>query len=36
MSISCRELRKLGTANPIIEGDSFSAIQWGSRKDQCP
>lgn len=29
--IICRELQKLSGHNAIIEGDSFSAIQWGVR-----
>lgn len=27
--VHCRELRRLRGYNAIIEGDSFSAIQWG-------
>lgn len=34
--IGCRELLKLGGLVAIIEGDSFSAIQWGSRKTSYP
>ena len=34
--ICCRELLKLGGRSPIIEGDSFSAIQWGSGKASYP
>ena len=30
--VGCRELWKLGGYKEIIEGDSFSAIQWASRK----
>ena len=30
--IGYHELLRLGGYNVIIEGDSFSAIQWGSRK----
>lgn len=31
--ISCRELHRMNGLNDIIEGDSFSVIQWGVRKD---
>ena len=34
--IGCRELLKLGGLAAIVDGDSFSAIQWGSRKTSCP
>ena len=34
--IGCRELLKLGGLVAIIEGGSFLAIQWGSRKTLCP
>lgn len=30
MLIGCRELRKVESFSTIKEGDSFSAIQWGS------
>ena len=30
--IECRELLKLGCYNYILEGDFFSAIQWGLGK----
>ena len=30
--IGCRELRRFGCLNPILERDSFSSIQWGSGK----
>ena len=36
MFIGCRELLSLGSYNAIMEGDSYSAIQWGSRKDSHP
>ena len=36
MSIGCRELLSLRSYNTIIEGDSFSAIQWGSGKASHP
>ena len=32
----CRELCKLGGYKAIIEGDSFSAIQWASGKSTFP
>ena len=28
--IGCHELSRIGVLNPILEGDSFSSIQWGS------
>lgn len=31
-----RELKRLGGYNAFIEGDSFSAIQWGSGLATCP
>ena len=34
--IGCHELLSLGGHNAIIEGDSFSAIQWGSGKVSHP
>eukprot|EP00268_Persea_americana_P043744 TRINITY_DN4402_c0_g1_i2.p7 TRINITY_DN4402_c0_g1~~TRINITY_DN4402_c0_g1_i2.p7 ORF type:complete len:104 (+),score=30.42 TRINITY_DN4402_c0_g1_i2:3517-3828(+) len=34
--IGCRELLSLGGYNAIIEGDSVSAIQWGSGKASHP
>ena len=34
--IGCRELRKVGGYKAIIEGDSFSAIQWASGKSPFP
>lgn len=34
--VGCRELLKLGGLLAIIEGDSFSAIQWGLRKTSYP
>ena len=30
--IRCRELERIGCSHPIIEGDSFSTIQWASEK----
>ena len=30
--IGCWELLRMGTFNPILEGDSLFAIQWGSGK----
>ena len=30
--IGCHELERIGGSHPIIEGDSFSAIQWGFGK----
>lgn len=30
MLVGCRELRRLGGQNAIVEGDSFTAIKWGS------
>ena len=30
--VGCHELRSLGGCKTIIEGDSFSSIQWGSGK----
>lgn len=36
MLMGCRELRKLEGHNAIIEGDPFSAIQWGLGKSTCP
>lgn len=32
MLVGCSRLKSLGGHNAIIEGDSFFAIQWGSRK----
>ena len=34
--LGCRELAKLGGSYPIIEGDSFSTIQWASGKASYP
>ena len=34
--IGCRELERIGGSQPIIEGDSLSAIQWASRKANYP
>ena len=34
--IGCRELLRIGGLNPILEGDSFSSIQWGSGKATHP
>ena len=34
--IGCRELLGLGGYNATIDSDSFSAIQWGSRKASHP
>ena len=34
--LGCRELEKLGGAYLIIEGDSFSTIQWASSKASYP
>ncbi|XXG42545.1 hypothetical protein AAC387_Pa01g2800 [Persea americana] len=36
MLIGCHELLSLGGYNAIIEGDSYSAIQWGSGKASHP
>lgn len=30
----CRELRKIGAMLAMVEGDSFSAVQWGSGKSK--
>lgn len=30
--IGCRELLRMGTFNPILDGDSLCATQWGSGK----
>lgn len=32
MLVGCRELLNLSAHSVVIEGDSFSVIQWGSRK----
>ena len=32
MLIGCHELFRVGSSNAIIEGNSYSAIQWGSGK----
>ena len=32
----CRKFHKLGGYKAFIEGDSFSAIQWGSGKSPLP
>ena len=34
--IGCLELERIGRAHPIIEGDSFSTIQWASGKAVYP
>lgn len=34
--VGCRELRTMGGYNFILEGNSFSAIQWGSGKSSYP
>lgn len=34
--VGCRKLWKLGGYNAIIEGDSFSAIQWGFGRSSYP
>ena len=34
--VGCRELRQLGGFMQIIEGDSFSTIQWGFGKSSHP
>lgn len=36
MLMGCRELSKLGGHQDIIEGDSFSVIQWRSSQSICP
>ena len=36
MLVGCRELLKLDDYFSLIEGDSFSAIQWGSGKTMYP
>lgn len=36
MLMGCHELQKIGGYKAIIEGDSFSAIQWGAGKVKCP
>lgn len=36
LSIGCRKLLKLNAYSAIIEGNSFSAIQWGSGKASHP
>ena len=36
MLVDCRELLKLDGYFSIIEGDSFSAIQWGLGKTMYP
>ena len=34
--IGCRELRKMGCVTVILEGNSFSVIQWCSGKSSFP
>lgn len=34
--VGCGELRRLGGHNALIEGGSFSAIQWGSGNADYP
>ena len=34
--IGCRELERIGRSHPIIEGDSFSTIQWAFGKAIYP
>lgn len=34
--VGCGELRRLGGHNALIEGGSFSAIQWGSGNANYP
>eukprot|EP00268_Persea_americana_P065083 TRINITY_DN8639_c3_g1_i2.p1 TRINITY_DN8639_c3_g1~~TRINITY_DN8639_c3_g1_i2.p1 ORF type:complete len:108 (+),score=32.29 TRINITY_DN8639_c3_g1_i2:64-387(+) len=34
--VGCCELARLGALHPILEGDSFSPIQWGSWRDIHP
>lgn len=36
MLVGCRELLNLSAHSAVIEGDSFSVIQWGSRKTYDP
>ena len=36
LPIGCRELSRLDGYKAIIEGDSFSTIQWGSGKSSHP
>lgn len=36
MLMGCHGMCKLEGYNVMIEGDSFSAIQWGSGKSRCP
>lgn len=36
MLMGCRELHQQNAHNAIIEGGSFSAIQWGSGAAKCP
>lgn len=36
MLMGCCELRKFEASNAIIEGDYFSAIQWGSCRSKYP
>lgn len=35
MLMGCHELIQMGSQRAIIEGDLFSAIQWGQGKTQC-
>lgn len=35
MLMGCHELTQMGSQRAIIEGDLFSAIQWGQGKTQC-
>lgn len=34
--VGCHELKNLGGYSAIIEGYSFSAIQWGSKETSFP
>lgn len=36
MLMSCCELQKIKARNAIVEGDSFTAIQWGPGRFKCP
>lgn len=36
MLMGCCEVRKFEASNAIIEGDYFSAIQWGSCRSKYP